>query len=399
MSIIPEIAERSAELQAIRRDIHAHPELRYEEARTSDIVAKLLESWGIEVTRGLGKTGVVGVLRNGSGKKVIGLRADMDALPIQELNTFEHASKFAGKMHACGHDGHTAMLLGAAQHLAQHRTFDGTVVFIFQPAEEGGGGAKAMLDDGLFEKFPVDAVFALHNWPGLAAGSFGARVGATQASSNEFRIVVKGTGAHAAMPHNGIDPVLTAMQIGTGLQSIMTRNKRPIDAAVLSITQMQAGEAINVIPNTATLAGTVRTFSLDVLDLVETRMREFCESTAAAYGCTVEFSFIRNYPPTVNTAAETQFATNVMREIVGRDHVVDPIDPTMGAEDFSFFLLERPGCYAYIGNGTGDHRAHGHGLGPCMLHNTSYDFNDEVLTLGATYWVRLTEAFLSGDAR
>ncbi|VVE40629.1 M20 aminoacylase family protein [Pandoraea fibrosis] len=394
MSIIPEIAERSAELQAIRRDIHAHPELRYEEARTADIVAKLLESWGIEVTRGLGKTGVVGVLRNGTGKRVIGLRADMDALPIQELNTFAHASQYAGKMHACGHDGHTAMLLGAAQHLARHRTFDGTIVFIFQPAEEGGGGAKAMLEDGLFEKFPVDAVFALHNWPGLAAGSFGARVGATQASSNEFRIVVKGTGAHAAMPHDGIDPVLTAMQIGTGLQSIMTRNKRPIDAAVLSITQMQAGEAINVIPNTATLAGTVRTFSLDVLDLVETRMREFCEATAAAYGCSVEFSFLRNYPPTVNTAAETQFAVNVMQEIVGRDHVVSPIDPTMGAEDFSFFLLERPGCYAYIGNGTGDHRAHGHGLGPCMLHNTSYDFNDDVLTLGATYWVRLTEAFL-----
>ena len=395
MTIIAEIAAAEAELQAIRRDIHAHPELRYEEDRTSALVAERLESWGIEVTRGLGKTGVVGVLRNGTGTKTIGLRADMDALPIQELNTFAHASKHAGKMHACGHDGHTAMLLGAAQHLSQHRNFDGTVVFIFQPAEEGGGGAKAMLEDGLFEKFPVDAVFALHNWPGLAAGSFGARVGATQASSNEFRIVVKGTAAHAAIPQDGIDPVLTAMQIGTGLQSIMTRNKRPIDAAVLSITQMQAGEAVNVIPDTATLAGTVRTFSIDVLDLIEKRMREFSEATAAAYGCTVEFSFHRNYPPTVNTEAETHFALDVMKEVVGASHVVRNIDPTMGAEDFSFFLLERPGCYAYIGNGTGGHRAHGHGLGPCMLHNTSYDFNDDVLTLGSTYWVRLVEAFLT----
>lgn len=394
MTIIPAIAEAEPELQAIRRDFHAHPELRYEEARTSDIVARKLESWGIEVTRGLGRTGVVGVLRNGTGKKTIGLRADMDALPIQELNTFAHASRHPGKMHACGHDGHTAMLLGAAQYLASHRHFDGTVVFIFQPAEEGGGGAKAMLEDGLFERFPVDAVFALHNWPGLAAGHFGARVGATQASSNEFRIVVKGTGAHAAIPHEGIDPVLTAMQIGTGLQSIMTRNKRPIDAAVLSITQMQAGEAVNVIPNTATLAGTVRTFSVEVLDLIETRMRAFSEATAAAYGCTVEFTFDRNYPPTVNTAAETHFALNVMQEIVDRDRVQTNIDPTMGAEDFSFFLLERPGCYAYIGNGLGDHRAHGHGLGPCTLHNTSYDFNDSVLTLGSTYWVRLAEAYL-----
>jgi hippurate hydrolase len=394
MTIIAEIASAEAELQAIRRDIHAHPELGYQEERTSEAVAKKLESWGIEVTRGLGKTGVAGVLRKGAGKKTIGLRADMDALPIQELNTFAHASRHPGKMHACGHDGHTAMLLGAAQYLAAHRDFDGTVVFIFQPAEEGGGGARAMLQDGFLEKFPVDAVFALHNWPGLAAGHFGARVGATQASSNEFRITVKGTGAHAAIPHDGIDPVLTAMQIGTGLQSIITRNKRPIDAAVLSITQMQAGAAINVIPDTATLAGTVRTFSIEALDLIETRMREFCQATAAAYGCAVDFSFVRNYPPTVNTEAETQFALDVMQGIVGAERVQRQIDPTMGAEDFSYFLLERPGCYAYIGNGAGDHRARGHGLGPCMLHNTSYDFNDSVLTLGSTYWVRLVQAFL-----
>ncbi|WP_250516587.1 M20 aminoacylase family protein [Caballeronia sp. INDeC2] len=395
MSIIPEIAQSRDEIQAIRRDIHAHPELCYEEARTAELVAQKLESWDIEVTRGLGKTGVVGVLKKGSGKRAIGLRADMDALPIPELNTFAHASRHENKMHACGHDGHTAMLLGAAQYLAKHRDFDGTVVFVFQPAEEGGGGAKAMIEDGLFERFPVDAVFALHNWPGMAAGEFGARVGATQASSNEFEIRIEGVGAHAAIPHDGVDPVFTALQIGTGLQSIVTRNKRPIDAAVLSITRMQAGHAINAIPTTATLAGTVRTFSTGVLDLIETRMREIVAATATAYRCKAEVSFVRNYPPTVNTERETQFALGVMRDVVGAQKVNTNIDPTMGAEDFSFMLLERPGCYAYIGNGLGGHRDHGHGIGPCMLHNSSYDFNDDVLTLGSTYWVRLVQAFLA----
>ncbi|GJH28305.1 M20 aminoacylase family protein [Caballeronia novacaledonica] len=395
MSIIPEIARSRDEIQAIRRDIHAHPELCYEEARTAELVAQKLESWDIEVTRGLGKTGVVGVLKKGTSKRAIGLRADMDALPIPELNTFAHASRHENKMHACGHDGHTAMLLGAAQYLAKHRDFDGTVVFIFQPAEEGGGGAKAMIEDGLFERFPVDAVFALHNWPGMAAGEFGARVGATQASSNEFEIRIEGVGAHAAIPHDGVDPVFTALQIGTGLQSIVTRNKRPIDAAVLSLTRMQAGHAINAIPTTATLAGTVRTFSVDVLDLIETRMREIVAATASAYRCKAEVKFVRNYPPTVNTESETHFALGVMRDVVGEEKVNTNIDPTMGAEDFSYMLLERPGCYAYIGNGLGAHRDHGHGIGPCMLHNSSYDFNDDVLTLGSTYWVRLVEAFLS----
>ncbi|MDR5782002.1 M20 family metallopeptidase [Caballeronia sp. LZ065] len=395
MSIIPEIAASRATIQSIRRDIHAHPELCYEEARTAELVARTLESWDIEVTRGLGKTGVVGVLRKGSGKRAIGLRADMDALPIPELNTFAHASRHENKMHACGHDGHTAMLLGAAQYLAKHRDFDGTVVFIFQPAEEGGGGAKAMIEDGLFKRFPVDAVFALHNWPGMPAGEFGARVGATQASSNEFEIRIEGVGAHAAIPHDGVDPVFTALQIGTGLQSIVTRNKRPVDAAVLSITRMQAGHAINAIPTTATLAGTVRTFSTEVLDLIETRMKEIVSATATAYRCKAEVSFLRNYPPTVNTEAEAQFALGVMRDIVGAEKVNPNVDPTMGAEDFSYMLLERPGCYAYIGNGVGAHREHGHGIGPCMLHNSSYDFNDELLPLGATYWVRLAQAFLS----
>ncbi|BCQ27976.1 amidohydrolase (plasmid) [Caballeronia sp. NK8] len=395
MSIIPEIAQSRDEIQAIRRDIHAHPELCYEEARTAELVAQKLENWDIEVTRGLGKTGVVGVLKKGTGKRAIGLRADMDALPIPESNTFAHASRHENKMHACGHDGHTAMLLGAAQYLAKHRDFDGTVVFIFQPAEEGGGGAKAMIDDGLFERFPVDAVFALHNWPGMAAGEFGARAGATQASSNEFEIRIEGVGSHAAIPHDGVDPVFTALQIGTGLQSIVTRNKRPIDAAVLSITRMQAGHAVNAIPTTATLAGTVRTFSVDVLDLIETRMKEIVAATAAAYRCKAEVSFIRNYPPTVNTEAETHFALGVMRDVAGAARVNTNIDPTMGAEDFSFMLLERPGCYGYIGNGVGAHREQGHGLGPCTLHNSSYDFNDDVLTLGSTYWVRLVEKFLA----
>ncbi|BAN27179.1 M20 aminoacylase family protein [Caballeronia insecticola] len=395
MSIIPEIARSHDEIQAIRRDIHAHPELRYEEARTAELVARKLEEWDIEVTCGLGKTGVVGVLKKGTSTRAIGLRADMDALPIPELNTFAHASRHENKMHACGHDGHTAMLLGAAQYLAKHRDFDGTIVFIFQPAEEGGGGAKAMIEDGLFERFPVDAVFALHNWPGMPAGEFGARVGATQASSNEFEIRIEGVGAHAAIPHDGVDPVFTALQIGMGLQSIVTRNKRPIDAAVLSITQMQAGHAVNAIPTTATLGGTVRTFSVDVLDLIETRMKEIVAATAAAYRCKAEVSFVRNYPPTVNTEAETHFALGVMQDVVGAAKVNTNVDPTMGAEDFSYMLLERPGCYGYIGNGLGAHREHGHGIGPCMLHNSSYDFNDELLPLGATYWVRLVEKFLA----
>jgi hippurate hydrolase len=394
MTLIAEIEAAHDELSALRRDLHAHPELRYEEHRTADVVAAKLTDWGLEVTRGLGKTGVVGVLRNGSSRKSIGLRADMDALPMQELNTFAHASQNANKMHACGHDGHTAMLLGAAQYLAKHKNYDGTIVFMFQPAEEGGGGAKAMIEDGLFKRFPMDAVFALHNWPGMPAGQFGARVGATQASSNEFSIRIKGVGAHAAIPNNGIDPVFTAMQIGVGLQSILTRNKRPIDAAVLSITQLKAGQATNVIPDEATLAGTVRTFSVEVLDLIETRMRTIVESTAQAYGCTAELVFKRVYPPTVNTEKETQFALGVMQALVGEDKVETNIDPTMGAEDFSFMLMERPGCYGYIGNGLGGHRDQGHGLGPCMLHNTSYDFNDELLSLGATYWVRLAEKFL-----
>ncbi|WP_322095316.1 M20 aminoacylase family protein [Paraburkholderia bannensis] len=395
MKLIPEIQAAQGEIQGLRRTIHAHPELRYEETRTAELVATKLAEWGIEVHRGLGKTGVVGVLKRGDGARSIGLRADMDALPIQELNTFDHRSHNDGKMHACGHDGHTAMLLGAAQYLAQHGQFDGTIVFIFQPAEEGGAGARAMIEDGLFERFPVDAVFGIHNWPGMPAGFFGVTEGPIMASSNEFRIDISGVGSHAALPHNGRDPVFTAVQIANGLQSIITRNKKPLDTAVLSITQIHAGDAVNVVPNTAWLAGTVRTFTTETLDLIEARLRKIAENTAEAYECSVEVSFLRNYPPTVNSSAEAQFAADVMRDVVGADRVDDHVEPTMGAEDFSFMLLEKPGCYAFLGNGDGGHRDAGHGAGPCMLHNASYDFNDQLLPVGSSYWVQLATKFLA----
>lgn len=394
MRLIPEIEAARGEIQTLRRTIHAHPELRYEETRTADLVADRLTEWGIEVHRGLGKTGVVGVLKRGNGTRSVGLRADMDALPIHELNRFAHRSRNEGKMHACGHDGHTAMLLGAARHLAKHGEFDGTIVFIFQPAEEGGAGAQAMIDDGLFIKFPVDAVFGIHNWPGLPEGHFGVREGPIMASSNEFRIDIKGVGSHAALPHNGRDPVFVAVQIANGLQSIVTRNKKPLDTAVLSITQIHAGDAVNVVPDDAWLAGTVRTFTTETLDLIETRLRKIAESTAGAYDCDVTISFHRNYPPTVNSSKETQFAASVMTEVVGAENVESNVEPTMGAEDFSFMLLAKPGCYAFLGNGDGGHREAGHGVGPCMLHNASYDFNDALLPVGATYWVRLATQFL-----
>ena len=394
MKLIEPILEFQATLQQIRRDIHAHPELCYEEQRTSDVVAQKLTDWGIPVLRGMGITGVVGVIKNGSGTRAIGLRADMDALPMLETNTFDHASRHAGKMHACGHDGHTAMLLGAARYLSQHRHFDGTVYVIFQPAEEGGGGAQRMIDDGLFEQCPMQAVFGMHNWPGAAAGTFGVTPGPMMASSNEFEVVVKGRGAHAAQPHKSIDPVMVAVQIAQSWQTIVTRNKSPIDSGVLSITQIHAGSATNVIPDEATLIGTVRTFTTAVLDLMEQRMREIAVHTAAAFGAEVDFRFNRNYPPLINHANETAFATRVMREIVGDDHVDADVEPTMGAEDFAFMLQHKPGCYVFIGNGEGEHRDFGHGLGPCNLHNPSYDFNDDLLPIGATYWARLAEAYL-----
>ncbi|MFC7518499.1 M20 aminoacylase family protein [Herbaspirillum sp. GCM10030257] len=394
MKLIDPIVEFQSELQQIRRDIHAHPELCFEEQRTSEIIAQKLTEWGIPVIRGLGVTGVVGVISNGTGKRAVGLRADMDALPVQEINTFSHASKHQGKMHACGHDGHVAMLLGAAHYLSRHRNFDGTVYVIFQPAEEGGGGAKRMMDDGLFEQCPMEAVFGMHNWPGVPVGTFGVTAGPMMASSNEFEVVIKGKGAHAAQPHKGIDPIMIAVQIAQSWQTIITRNRNPLDAGVLSITQIHAGSATNIIPDEASLIGTVRTFSTEVLDLIESRMRNIAQHTAAAFDATVDFRFHRNYPPLINHAKETAFAIDVMQSVVGKDRVDAQVEPTMGAEDFAFMLQEMPGCYVFIGNGEGGHRTAGHGLGPCNLHNPSYDFNDELLPLGATFWVRLAEAFL-----
>ncbi|WP_293779984.1 M20 aminoacylase family protein [uncultured Oxalicibacterium sp.] len=395
MHLIDPIVQFQTELQSIRRAIHAHPELCFEEHDTAELVAQKLTEWGIPIVRGLGVTGVVGIIKNGTSERAIGLRADMDALPMQEINTFAHASKNNGKMHACGHDGHTAMLLGAAHYLATHRNFDGTVYLIFQPAEEGGGGAKRMMEDGLFERFKMDAVFGMHNWPGIPVGQFGVTAGAMMASSNEFEVVVRGKGCHAAQPHKGIDPVMVAVQIAQSWQTIITRNRNPLHSAVLSITQIHAGSATNVIPDDARLVGTVRTFDAATLDLIEQRMQAVAEHTAAAFDAEIDFHFKRNYPALINHAAETAFAVQVMQDVVGADKVNSSVEPTMGAEDFAFMLEEKAGCYVFIGNGEGDHRMAGHGLGPCNLHNPSYDFNDDLLPIGATYWVRLAETWLA----
>ena len=401
MKLLDSILTQAASIASLRRDIHAHPELCFEEVRTADVVAQKLTEWGIPVHRGMGTTGVVGTVYGRDGGacgRAIGLRADMDALPMQEHNHFAHKSQHAGKMHACGHDGHTAMLLAAGQHLAQHRDFDGTVYLIFQPAEEGGGGAREMIKDGLFEQFPVEAVFGMHNWPGLPVGTFAASTGPVMASSNDFCIVIRGKGSHAALPHNGIDPVPVACQMVMAFQTIITRNKKPVDAGVISVTMVHTGEANNVVPDSCEIRGTVRTFTFEVLDLIERRMREIAEHTCAAFGATCEFRFNRNYPPTVNHPAETAFARAVMADIVGAECVLDQ-EPTMGAEDFAYMLQARPGCYVFIANGDGAHRAGyeggGHDVGPCMLHNPHYDFNDDLIPLGATYWVRLAEQWLA----
>ena len=400
MKLIDPIVQFQDEIRAIRRDIHAHPELRFEEHRTADVVASRLEAWGIPVVRGLGGTGVVGTIRGtrggpgGGSSRAIGLRADMDALPVQEANAFEHRSRHEGKMHACGHDGHTAMLLGAARHLSRHRDFDGTVQLIFQPAEEGGAGARRMIQDGLFERFPVDAVFGMHNWPGLKVGQFGLRPGPLMASSNEFEIVVHGRGAHAALPYLGIDPIVVASHLVQAFQTIVSRTVKPIDPAVVSVTQIHAGHATNVIPESATLKGTVRTFTLDVLDLVEQSMRTIVQTLPEAFGARGEMRFHRSYPPTINHEREAAFAADVLAEVVGEHNVDRAVEPVMGAEDFSFMLQAKPGAYIFIGNGEGEHRAQGHGLGPCTLHNPSYDFNDDLIPIGATAWVRMVERFL-----
>ncbi|NBT35715.1 MAG: amidohydrolase [Betaproteobacteria bacterium] len=396
------LIERLKPFTEVRRDIHAHPELKFEEVRTAQVVVDSLRVMGVdEIHEGIGGTGVVGVIRGrkggGHAARAIGLRADMDALPMTERNTFAHASTVAGKMHACGHDGHTAMLLAGARLLCDSRDFAGTVHLIFQPAEEGGGGAKAMIDDGLFQRFDCEQVFAIHNWPGLAEGCFGLNPGPMMASSNQFSILVKGKGAHAAMPHLGVDPVLVATHLIQAFQSVVTRTSKPVDAVVISVTQVNAGEAINVIPDQATLRGTVRTFSIEALDRIEQAMTRICEELPKAFGASAALVFDRQYPPTVNHPEPTLAAANVARDLVGESLVVMPVEPTMGAEDFAYMLLERPGSYIFLGNGdlSGGHRAEGHGLGPCALHNPSYDFNDRLIPIGAQFWSALAHRLLA----
>ena len=386
-----------ADLVALRRDIHAHPELGFEEQRTSDLVAARLSACGIPIHRGLGRTGVVGIVHGRDGGacgRAVGLRADMDALPVPEANTFAHASRYPGVMHACGHDGHTAMLLGAAQHLAATRAFDGTAYLIFQPAEEGRGGAQAMLAEGLFEQFPMEAVFGLHNWPGYPQGSLACSPGPVMASANVFKLVIHGVGGHAAGPHRTVDPMLVACQVVMAWQSVISRNKRPIDAAVLSVTMLNGGEARNVIPDHCVVEGTVRTYRAEVTDLIDRRMRQLAEHTCAAFGARAEFTFDRRAPAVVNHPHEAAVAARVIERIVGPGLAMAQ-EPAMPSEDFAFMLQAKPGAYAFIGNGDGLHRQPGHGEGPCMLHNPSYDFNDALLPLGTRYWVELVREWLA----
>ena len=391
MPLIPRIEELHDDMTAWRRDIHAHPELGFEEQRTSDLVAEQLAGFGIEVHRGVGKTGVVGVLRVGNSHRSIGLRADMDALPILEANRFDHRSRHDGRMHACGHDGHTTMLLGAARYLAETRQFDGTINFIFQPAEEGLGGAAAMIKDGLFERFPCDAVFGMHNRPGLDVGKFQIRTGAMMAGGAYFDIAITGKGAHGARPESGIDPVLVGAHIATALQSIVARNVKPTDTAVVSVTQIHGGDAYNVIPQTAALRGTVRTFSQATMALVEQNMGRLASSIAAGFGATAALDFRRLFAPLVNDATETTFIADTAAEVVGEANVNRNANVVMASEDFSFMLERRPGAYIQIGNGAGE--------GACEVHNPSYDFNDAALPFGASLFVRLAEKKLERMTR
>ena len=388
MSVVARISELHAELTAWRRDLHAHPQTAFEETYASEFVVSRLEEFGIKVHRGLAQTGVVGTLdgskpSNGT-VSAIGLRADIDALDIQERNDVPYQSLNAGKMHACGHDGHTTMLLGAAKYLAETRNFSGTVHFIFQPAEENEGGGRVMVEDGLFKLFDADAVFGMHNWPGLPVGEFAVAPGPMMAAFDIFEITIQGQGAHGAMPHQGIDPVVVAAQLVTALQSIASRNIDAQDQVVLSVTQIHAGDTWNVIPDQAVLRGTVRTFRSEVQDRVEAGMRRIAQGVCEAFDAVAEVRYERRYPATVNTEQETEWAAEVASVVVGPNHVVRDPNPCMGSEDFAFMLQERPGCYIWIGNGTDS----------VPVHNPRYDFNDEILPTGASYWARLVETLL-----
>lgn len=387
MPPLQEIERLAAEMTAWRRDLHAHPELGFEERRTAEFVATQLESWGIETHRGIGRTGVVGVLRAGTSTRSIGLRADMDALPIEEANAFAHRSRHAGRMHACGHDGHTAMLLGAARYLAATRHFDGTVVFIFQPAEEGLGGAQAMIADGLFRRFPCEAIFGMHNRPGLPVGTFAVRAGPMMAGGAFFDIDVEGVGAHAARPEAGVDPVLAASHVVTALQSIVARNVAPVDTAVVSVTRIQGGNAYNVIPQSVRLSGTVRAFSDEVMRAIGDRLGRLAEGVAAGFGARAKTDFRVIFPPLANDPREAEFAADVCAEIAGAERVRRDPPLIMASEDFAWMLREVPGCYFNIGNGDGE--------GACEVHNPAYDFNDAALPYGASVLARLVERRLA----
>ena len=389
--LLEALAARAGEFTALRRDIHQEPELAFEEHRTAELVAARLAGWGYEVHRGLGGTGVVGTLRRGSGPRRLGLRADMDALPIDEASGKAWSSRRAGLMHACGHDGHTAMLLAAARHLAEQGGFDGTLHLIFQPAEEGGGGALRMMADGLFARFPCDAVFAMHNMPGVPQGHLVLREGATMASSDYATITLHGTGGHGAMPHLAADPLVAAASLVMALQTVVSRNVDPLQAAVVTVGALHAGRANNVIPASATMELSVRALDRGVRVTLERRIRELAEAQARSFGVRAEVDWRPGYAVLVNTPAETAFAREVALGLVGAERVTLQGPPLTGSEDFAFMLERVPGSYLFIGNGTEDERPGG----GCMVHNPAYDFNDDNIPVGSAYWVALAERFLS----
>ena len=386
MPIVNRVADLHAEITAWRRDIHAHPELRYDEHRTAALVAEKLKSFGCdEVVAGIGQTGVVAVIRGRKAGKVIGLRADMDALPLEEETGLPYKSTVPGKMHACGHDGHTAMLLGAAKYLAETRNFAGTAVVIFQPAEEGGAGALAMVKDGLISRFAIQEVYGMHNYPGLPVGQFAIRPGAMMASADHITIDLEGKGGHAARPHLSIDTILVGAQIVNALQSIVARNVDPLEAAVVSICMFQAGHTDNVIPQHAQLRGTARALTDEVRKTLQKRVPEVVEGTARLYGAKAKITYTNGYPVLLNHQRQTDFAASVAREIAGSDKVDTDVAPVMGAEDFAFMLAERPGAFIFVGNGDS-----------AGLHHPAYNFNDETIPVGTSYWVRLAETALAG---
>jgi len=389
-SPVDRIRSYHAELRAIRHDIHAHPELAFQENRTAELVADRLSSWGIEVHRGLAKTGVVGVVRGkkSSSGRAVGLRADMDCLPMHETGAVPYKSKHAGRMHACGHDGHTTMLLGTARYLAETRNFDGTAYLIFQPAEEGGGGGKVMVEEGLFERFPANEVYAVHNWPGLPPGQMSVRPGPVMAATDEIVVTVRGKGGHAAMPHLTVDPVVVTAQVISALQTIASRNASPMDAIVVSVCSMETSQigVFNVIPDFVKLIGTVRTFRPETRDLAEARIKEIVSGICTAFGGRADIEYKRGYPSTINSEREAAFAAKVGEQVFGKGNVFTDAEPTMGGEDFSYMLQARPGAYVFLGQGGGPTG--------CFLHNPGYDFNDEVIPLGAGYLAALIEASL-----